>query len=63
MSQVLRARRLLTEQGWLEDHQLRMESGIITAIEPIPAGVHAGMPTSFARRISIPTFTVARVWT
>lgn len=41
MSQVLRARRLLTEQGWLEDHQLRMESGIITAIEPIPAGVHA----------------------
>ena len=22
-----------------------------------------GMPTSFARRISIPTFTVARVWT
>ncbi|UEG32664.1 N-acetylglucosamine-6-phosphate deacetylase [Enterobacter ludwigii] len=41
MSQVLRARRLLTEQGWLEDRQLRMESGIITAIEPIPAGVHA----------------------
>lgn len=41
MSQVLRARRLLTEQGWLDDHQLRIESGIITAIEPIPAGVHA----------------------
>ena len=39
MSQRLRARRLLTEQGWLEDHQLRIEDGVITAIEPIPAGV------------------------
>jgi len=41
MSQLLRARRLLTEEGWLTDHQLRMDDGIITAIEPIPAGVTA----------------------
>ena len=39
MSQLLRARRVLTERGWLEDHQLRIESGIITAIEPIPVGI------------------------
>jgi N-acetylgalactosamine-6-phosphate deacetylase len=39
MSQLLRARRMLTEQGWLDDHQLRIESGVIAAIEPIPAGV------------------------
>lgn len=38
MTQILRARRLLTEQGWLDDHQLRIEEGVITAIEPIPAG-------------------------
>ncbi|TLV10575.1 N-acetylglucosamine-6-phosphate deacetylase [Klebsiella indica] len=38
MTQILRARRLLTEQGWLDDHQLRIEEGLITAIEPIPAG-------------------------
>lgn len=25
MTQILRARRLLTEQGWLDDHQLRIE--------------------------------------
>ncbi|QKN80393.1 N-acetylglucosamine-6-phosphate deacetylase [Scandinavium goeteborgense] len=41
MTQVLRARRLLSEWGWLDDHQLRIEDGIITAIEPIPAGVMA----------------------
>lgn len=41
MSQLLRARRLLTEQGWLDDHQLRIENGAIAAIEPIPAGVSA----------------------
>ncbi|EOX8517210.1 N-acetylglucosamine-6-phosphate deacetylase [Salmonella enterica] len=41
MTQLLRARRLLTEQGWLDDHQLRIEDGIITAIEPIPSGVMA----------------------
>ncbi|MCF8578597.1 N-acetylglucosamine-6-phosphate deacetylase [Enterobacter ludwigii] len=39
MSQLFRARRVLTERGWLEDHQLRIESGIITAIEPIPVGI------------------------
>ena len=41
MSQLLRARRVLTEQGWLDDHQLRIENGVITAIEPVPAGVNA----------------------
>ena len=39
MTQVLRARRLLIEQGWLDDHQLRVEEGVITAIEPIAAGI------------------------
>lgn len=39
MTQLLRARCLLTEQGWLDDHQLRIEEGIIAAIEPIPSGV------------------------
>ena len=39
MTQLLRARRLLSEEGWLDDHQLRIEAGIITAIEPIPSGV------------------------
>lgn len=41
MTVLLRARRLLTEQGWLEDHQLRLDGGTIAAIEPIPAGIHA----------------------
>ncbi|PVZ87395.1 N-acetylglucosamine-6-phosphate deacetylase [Serratia sp. S1B] len=36
MSVLLRARRVLTDHGWLDDHQLRIEGGIITAIEPIP---------------------------
>ncbi|POT54964.1 N-acetylglucosamine-6-phosphate deacetylase [Citrobacter amalonaticus] len=39
MTQILRARRLLTEEGWLDDRQLRIEDGVITAIEPVPAGV------------------------
>ena len=39
MTQVLRAKRLLTEQGWLDDHQVRIEDGTITAIEPIVSGV------------------------
>lgn len=39
MSRILRARRLLTEQGWLDDHQLRFENDVIVALEPIPAGV------------------------
>lgn len=41
MNQLLRARRLLTEQGWLDDHQLRIENGAIAGIEPVPAGVTA----------------------
>ena len=41
MSQLLRARRVLTEQGWLDDHQLRIDDGVITMIEPIPAGIAA----------------------
>ncbi|MEH0887100.1 N-acetylglucosamine-6-phosphate deacetylase [Enterobacter sp. UNJFSC 003] len=39
MSQVLRAHRLLTEQGWLDNHQLRIEDDVIASIEPIPAGI------------------------
>lgn len=38
MTQILRARRLLTEQGWLDDHQISIDDGIITAITPIPSG-------------------------
>ncbi len=41
MSQLLRAHRVLTEQGWLDDHQLRIDDGVITMIEPIPAGIAA----------------------
>lgn len=62
MSQLLRARRVLTEQGWLDDHQLRIENGVITAIEPVPAGLTPAMPGSFVRRTSIFTFMVAWVW-
>ena len=29
MTHVLRARRLLTEEGWLDDHQLRIADGVI----------------------------------
>ncbi|BBT69322.1 MULTISPECIES: N-acetylglucosamine-6-phosphate deacetylase [Enterobacteriaceae] len=39
MTQILRARRLLTEYGWQDDCQLRIEAGTIAAIEPIPAGI------------------------
>lgn len=39
MSQLLRARRVLTEQGWLDDHQLRINDGVITMIEPIPTDI------------------------
>lgn len=38
MTQILRARRLLTERGWLDDHQISIDAGIITAIDPIPSG-------------------------
>lgn len=41
MSTLLRARRVLTEQGWLDDHQLRIDNHTIVAIEPIPAGTVA----------------------
>ena len=37
MATRIRARRLLTEQGWLEHQVLTHEGGIITAIAPIPA--------------------------
>ena len=50
MTQILRARRLLTEQGWLADHQLRMEAGVITAIEPVPVGVTARDAEAYAAR-------------
>lgn len=39
MIQLLRARRLLSEEGWLEDHQLQIKDGVIAAIEPIPTGI------------------------
>ncbi|MBB1202576.1 N-acetylglucosamine-6-phosphate deacetylase [Enterobacteriaceae bacterium 89] len=41
MSDWIRARRVLTEEGWRENLQLRIENGIITAVEPIPAGMMA----------------------
>ena len=41
MTTLLRARRVLTEQGWLDDHQLRIDNTTIVAIEPIPSGTMA----------------------
>ncbi|OAT33085.1 N-acetylgalactosamine-6-phosphate deacetylase [Buttiauxella ferragutiae ATCC 51602] len=41
MTTLLRARRVLTEQGWRDDHQLRIENETIVAIEPIPVGTLA----------------------
>jgi N-acetylgalactosamine-6-phosphate deacetylase len=41
MTTLLRARRVLGEQGWLDDHQLRIEGDTLVAVEPIPAGVTA----------------------
>ena len=41
MTVLLRARRVLSEQGWLDDHQLRIEGDTLVAIEPIPAGTMA----------------------
>lgn len=38
MASRIRARRLLTEQGWLEHQELTHEGGIITAIAPITDG-------------------------
>ncbi|HAU4969015.1 TPA: N-acetylglucosamine-6-phosphate deacetylase, partial [Aeromonas hydrophila] len=37
MAERIRARRLLTEQGWQEHQVLTHEGGVITAIDPIPA--------------------------
>lgn len=41
MTTLLRARRVLTEHGWLDDHQLRIDNETIVAIEPIPIGTMA----------------------
>ncbi|MBI0551279.1 N-acetylglucosamine-6-phosphate deacetylase [Pectobacterium parmentieri] len=41
MTTLLRARRILTGQGWLDDHQLRIDNDTIIAIEPIPVGIMA----------------------
>ena len=61
MSQLLRARRLLTGQGWLEDHQLRIE-----ASSPPSSRFRQGLTpvrqTCFARHTLISTSTAARVW-
>lgn len=59
MTQILRARRLLTEQGWLDDHQLRIEEGVITAIEPISAEPCSVMLSYSLPLTSILTSTVA----
>lgn len=39
MSMLLRAHRVLSETGWMDEHQLHISEGKITDIEPIPAGV------------------------
>lgn len=39
MSMIIRARRVLSEQGWLDDHQVRIDDGQIVALEPIPTGI------------------------
>ncbi|MFP5595376.1 N-acetylglucosamine-6-phosphate deacetylase [Kluyvera sp. 142486] len=41
MTQVLRARRVLSEDGWLDDHQVHLVEGQIAQITPIPAGITA----------------------
>lgn len=41
MTQVLRARRVLGENGWLDDHQVHLVEGQIARITPIPAGITA----------------------
>lgn len=41
MTTLLRARRVLTEHGWLDDHQLLIDKKTIVAIEPIPVGTMA----------------------
>lgn len=60
MTHVLRARRLLTEEGWLDDHQLRIADGVIAAIEPIPVSVTERDAELFAPLTSTPMYTVVR---
>jgi N-acetylgalactosamine-6-phosphate deacetylase len=60
MSQLLRAP-VLTEQGWLNDHQLCMAHGVITAIDPIPAGVTA-RDAELLCPAYIDTHVAARAW-
>ncbi len=60
MTHVLRARRLLTEEGWLDDHQLRIADGVIAAIEPIPAGVTERDAELLCPLTSTPMYTVVR---
>lgn len=38
MTQIIRARHVLTGQGWCHDRLLRIDDGMITAIEPVPIG-------------------------
>jgi len=60
MTHVLRARRLLTEEGWLDDHQLRIADGVIAAIEPIPVGVTERDVELLCPVTSTPMYTVVR---
>lgn len=60
MTPVLRARRLLTEEGWLDDHQLRIADGVIAAIEPIPVGVTERDAELLCPLTSTPMYTVVR---
>lgn len=55
MRQLLRARRLLTERGWLDDHQIHIEDGIIAEIEPIPPALWSTMQSCFVRLTLIST--------
>lgn len=60
MSRILRARRLLTEQGWLDDHQLRFENDVIVALEPIPRVFSLATPSCCVPHISIFMSTAAQ---
>lgn len=60
MTHVLRARRLLTEEGWLDDHQLRIADGVIAAIEPIPVSVTERDAELLCPLTSTPMYTVVR---
>ena len=60
MTPVSRARRLLTEEGWLDDHQLRIADGVIAEIKPIPVGVTERDANCSAPLTSTPMYTVVR---